>query len=299
MRIFVTGATGYVGGGVARALRRAGHEVFGLCRSAEKGRSLARAEIHPVLGDMSTHLSYAVPLAECAVLVHCAADFTSDAVAADRVVVDAFVAAAASAPKTLVYTSGVWVIGNTGDHAAEETDPLRPLAKVAWRPAHEQRILTASGARSIVLRPGCVYGAAGGLTGAWFAEARNEKAIAIVGDGKQRWAMVHVDDLADVYVRAVESSLSGEVFNFADASRATVGEMAGAAARAAGHPGALSYLPLVEAAKTMGAFAECLAVDQRVNSQKAERLLGWKPRHHGFVDEVGLFFEAWKAGQGT
>ncbi len=297
MRIFVTGATGYIGGTVARALRRAGHQVFGLCRSVEKGRSLALAEIHPVVGDMSAPSSYAGPLAECSVLVHCAADFASDPVAADRTVVDAFVAAAAKGPKTLVYTSGVWVIGNTGDRAADETDPLRPLALVAWRPAHEQRILTAAGARAIVLRPGCVYGAAGGLTGTWFEGARDGKEITVVGDGKNRWAIIHVDDLADVYLRGVESGLSGEVFNVADRSRATVGEMAAAAARAAGSTGAVGYLPLAEAAKTMGPYAECLAVDQHVDSRKAVRLLGWQPRHGGFVDEVGLFYEAWKAAK--
>ncbi len=295
MRIFVTGATGYIGGVVCRALRRAGHQVFGLCRSAEKGRSLARAEVHPVLGDMTVVASYAAVLADCSVLVHCAADYATDTVAADGAVVDAFVAAAAKGSKTLVYTSGVWVIGNTGDRAAEETDPLRPLAKVAWRPAHEQRILTAAGARSVVLRPGCVYGQAGGLTGAWFEEAHEGKAITVVGDGKQRWAMVHLDDLADAYVRAVESGLSGETFNVADGSRATVGEMAIAASRAAGASGTLAHLPLADAAKAMGPYAECLAVDQHVDSRKAVRLLGWRPRHSGFVDEAALFYEAWKA----
>jgi nucleoside-diphosphate-sugar epimerase len=299
MRAFVTGATGYIGGGVARALRRAGHEVFGLCRSAEKGRALARAEIHPVLGDMNEPSSYAGSLAECSVLVHCAADHARETVTADRTVVEAFVTAAERGGKTLVYTSGVWVIGNTGDRAAEETAPLRPLALVAWRPAHEQRILTAAGARSIVLRPGCVYGKAGGLTGTWFAGARDEKAVTVVGDGKNRWAMVHVEDLADVYVRAVESGLAGEVFNISDRSRTTVGEMAAAAARVAGCPGALVYQPVAEAAKAMGPYADCLAVDQHVDSRKAVRLLGWQPRHGGFLDEVGLFYEAWKAGQAT
>jgi nucleoside-diphosphate-sugar epimerase len=296
MRIFVTGATGYVGGSVARALRRAGHEIFGLCRSPEKGRALARSEIRPVLGDINQPASYARPLAECLVLVHCAADNASGTVSADRTVVDAFLAAAGREAKTLVYTSGVWVIGNTGDRVADETDAPRPLALVAWRPAHEQRILAAPGARSIVLRPGCVYGEAGGLTGAWFAGGRDKPAT-IVGDGKNRWAMIHVDDLADVYVRAVESGLSGEVFNVADRSRSTVGEMAAAAGRAAGSPGPPVFLPVAEAAKAMGPFAECLAVDQHVDSRKALRLLGWQPRHGGFLEEAGLFYEAWKAAQ--
>lgn len=298
MRIFVTGATGYIGGAAARALRRAGHDVAGLCRSDEKGRELARAEIRPVRGDMSRPDTYGAALAECSVLVHCAVDYASGTVAPDRAVVDAFVAAAAKGaqPKTLVYTSGVWVLGHTGCRAVDETEPLQPLAQVAWRPAHEQLILGASGARSLVIRPGCVYGGTGGLTAEWFAAARDEGAVTVIGDGTNRWAMVHVDDLADAYVRAVESPLAGEVFNVTDRSRATLNEMAEAAARVAGCPGSVKHVPLAEAAKEMGPYAECLAVDQHVDSRKAVRLLGWQPRHGGFVDGVDLFYEAWKAG---
>jgi nucleoside-diphosphate-sugar epimerase len=97
----------------------------------------------------------------------------------------------------------------------------------------------------------------------------------------------------------VESGLSGEAFNVADRSRATVNEMAEAAARVAGCPGAVRHVPVAEAAKKIGPYAECLAVDQHVDSRKAVRLLGWQPRHVGFVDEVGLFYEAWKAGPTT
>jgi len=301
MRIFVTGATGYIGGAVARALRRAGHDVSGLCRSEEKDRELGREEIRPVRGDMSQPQSYAEALTECSVLVHCAVDYTSGTVAPDRAVVDAFLAAAAKGarPKTLVYTSGVWVLGNTGDRAVDETAPLQPLAQVAWRPAHEQLVLGASGARPLVIRPGCVYGGPGGLTGEWFAAARDKGAVTVIGDGTNHWAMVHVDDLADAYVRAVESGLSGEVFNVADRSRATVNEMAEAVARVAGCPGSVKHLSVIEAAKKLGPYAECLAVDQHADSRKAVRLLGWQPKHSGFVDEVGLFYEAWKAGPTT
>ena len=134
---------------------------------------------------------------------------------------------------------------------------------------------------------------AGGLTGRWFAEPG-----AVVGDGRNRWTMVHLDDLADAYVRAAESGLAGEIFNVTDRSRLTVLEMATAAARAAGYTGEIRPLPLTEARKTLGDFADALALSQHVDSGKAVRLLGWQPRHGGFLDEVEVFYRAWKAHQG-
>ena len=186
--------------------------------------------------------------------------------------------------------------GSTGEVAADETTPLNPLPIVAWRPAHEQAVLSATNVRGIVLRPGCVYGRSGSLTASWF-EGAHKKDLSAVGDGRNRWAMVHVDDLADAYLRVAQSGLQGEVFNVTDRSRHTVGEMIAAAARAAGYAGNPRFVPLAEAAKAMGPFAEALAVDQHVSSWKLARRLGWQPQHGGFVDGAKTYFEAWKAFQ--
>ncbi len=301
MRVFLTGATGYIGTAVALAFRRAGHEVWGLCRSADKMAALARQEIHPVLGDLGRPQSYAAVAADCSVLVHAAADIPGGMVGPDRAALDSFLAAAKTGPqpKTLVYTSGVWVNGNTGSQPADETTPLKPARVVAWRPAHEQLILQAAGARGLVLRPGCVYGRQGGLTGTWFAAAQRERVVRVIGDGRNRWAMVHLDDLAEAYVRAAESDLAGEVFNVTDRSRCTVGEMAAAAGGAAGLTAPLEQVPLEAAARKMGDLAEALTLDQHVDSRKAVRRLGWQPRHGGFLDGVATYFEAWKAHQAT
>ena len=110
--------------------------------------------------------------------------------------------------------------------------------------------------------------------------------------------MVHADDLADAYVRAAESGLTSEIFNVTDRSRFTALEMATAAARAAGFRGDVRPTPLEEARKTMGDFAEALALSQHVDARKTVRLLGWQPRHGGFLDDVDLYYHAWKASQG-
>jgi nucleoside-diphosphate-sugar epimerase len=148
-----------------------------------------------------------------------------------------------------------------------------------------------------VLRPGDVYGGAGGLTGLWFSGPSAGKPPTIVGDGRNRVPMVHIDDLADLYVRAADSGLAGEIFNVSDASRSTVLEMATAAARAARYDGEIRPTPLAEARKTMGDFADALALSQRLDARKAVRRLGWHPSHTAFLDDVELYYRAWKAHQ--
>lgn len=292
MRILVTGSTGYIGLAVASALRRSGHEVWGLCRDEKKEAALQRHEIHPLRGDMNQPETYAEALGECAVLVHAAFDMRGGVTGQEKTLLGAFDAAARKRPgKSLIYTSGVWVLGNSGERMLDETAPPHPLKIVGWRVAQEETVLRSGPYRGVVIRPGCVYGKSGGLTRGWFV-ARPE----VVGDGANRWAMVHVDDLADLYRRAVESGVSGEVFHGVDASRSTVAEMASAASRAAGGAGEITRLPVAEAAKTMGDFAEALAVDQWVDASKAGRLLGWAPRHHGFLEDVAAFCRAARAG---
>ena len=299
MRIFVTGATGYIGGAVSVALRRAGHDVRGLARTPEKAARLRRYEIEPVVGDMTHPGSYHEALDECAVLVHAAVDYGAGVVDPDRAVIDTFLAAGTrgARPKTVLYTSGVWVYGDTRGRWADETTPPAPVPMVAWRPEHERLVLENPGVRGLVVRPGCVYGLAGSLTGRWFESAESGEAE-VVGDGTSRWAMVHIHDLADAYVRLAESGYAGEIFNVTDRSRSTVREMAEAAARAAGHPGAVRLVPVEDAARTLGDLAASLALDQHVDSRKAVSRLGWQPRHGGFVDGVDTYYAAWKVRQG-
>src|SRR5216110_3371905 len=299
MQVFVTGATGYIGFAVATALRRHGHRVFGLARSDAKAARLARHEIEPVIGDLSDPKTYAGVAAHCSVLIHTAFDYSADGVAKNKLTIDTLLDAAGrgAQPKTLVFTSGAWVYGDTGDRMVDETTPPNPTRLVAWRPAHEQLVLQAAGVRGLVVRPGDVYGGPGGLTGQWFAGPSTGKPPLVVGDGRNRVPMVHIDDLADAYVRIGESGLAGEIFNVNDRSRFTVLEMATAAARAAGYQGDVRPTPLPEARKTLGDFADALALSQHIDARKAVRLLGWQPTHAGFLDEADVCYRAWKTYQ--
>lgn len=299
MRVFITGATGYIGFNVAKAFRRTGHEVWGLTRSTEKAGILARNEIHPVLGSMQQPDSLKTIVADSDVIVHAAIDYQADSAALDAATVQVLLDAARQAPqpKTLIYTSGVWVYGSTNGRPADEQTPPAPARAVAWRPEVESAVLNAGGIRGLVIRPGVVYGQGGGLTGLWFDGASNGDLLRVVGDGYNHWAMVHVDDLARGYVQAAESGLAGEAFNLVDPSRATVMEMASAAARAAGYTRQLEFIPVDAAARDMGDLAEALALDQVVDAGKAARLLGWQPNHNGFAAEVDTYFKAWQAAR--
>jgi len=193
MQVFVTGATGYVGSSVATAFRRAGHRVWGLTRTEAKARWLEQHEIEPVVGDLADPKTYADVAAECAVLVHAAFEYSANGVAKDKQAIETLIEAGrrGAKPKTVILTSGVWVHGDTGDRMVDETTPLNPIKLVAWRPAHEQLVLQASGVRGLVIRPGCVYGGPGGLTAPWFADASAGKQPTIVGTAAAagRWCM--------------------------------------------------------------------------------------------------------------
>jgi nucleoside-diphosphate-sugar epimerase len=298
MRIFVTGATGHVGFRIATALRRRGHSVLGLTRSDAGATRLARHEVHAIRGTLQDPGTWK-GAENCSVLVHAAADYTTDTSSLDRTAVGSLLSLAGrgAGPKTVVYTSGVWVYGSTGDTLVDETSPLAPLPMSLQRVETEKAVLTTLGVKGLVLRPGCVYGYGGSLTASWFAGAAAGK-LEVVGDGSNRWATVHADDCADAYVRAIESGIAGEIFNVTDRSRTPVRRLVIAAARAAGFGGEIRWLPLEEARKGMGDFASVLAFDQHVDSRKAVARLGWQPSHGGFEDEVATYYASWKAAQG-
>lgn len=292
-KVFVTGATGYIGSSVAQAFRNAGYEVWGLTRSEAKASQLAQQEIHPVLGSMQEPESYANAASQADVLVQAAVDYQNGTAELDSLTVNTLLSIAK--PGTvLLYTSGVWVLGNTNGQPVNESAPLAPAKAVAWRPQVEQKVMAASQVRGVALRPGVVYGKSGGLTGLWFSGAANG-GVRVVGDGRNRWAMVHVDDLAQAYVLAAENGLGGEVFNLVNDAHATVQEMAAAASKAAGNASPIVHVPVDEAAQSVGDMAEALALDQLIGNQKAVRVLNWRPTHAAFVDETPTYYAAWKA----
>lgn len=298
MRVFLTGATGYVGGAVARALVDADHDVTALLRSAEKADRVAdELGARPTYGDMTIPASYRGEAAEHEVLVHCAFQEDRDPIGSDRTVLDALVDAAriGERPRLVVYTSGCWVLGDTGGEAADESAPVdEPAEVVAWRPRHEEICLQAGedgDFASAVVRPGIVYGGPGGLTGRLFATAEQGGAAEIPCDGEQRWSFVHREDLGRLYARIVGETASG-VFHGVDDLPMPARSAARAASEAAGAGGEVRSVPLEEAREELGPVADALCLDQRLRARRSAEL-GWSPRWPSFGEAAEEAHREW------
>lgn len=301
MRVLITGASGYIGLGVAKAFRAKGHTVYGLVRTQEDANLLHLQEIWPVIGDLQQPETFRHALEEVEVAVHCAFDLSSNTgVELDAKTIDTIIDVFSKSPfpRAFIYTSGVWVYGSQGYKIVDESMPLNPLGIVKWRPAHEEKVLKATkpSLRTVVMRPGHVYGGKKGLTNLLFSDAKN-RGISIVGEGYNRWPMIHIQDLAHAYVSAAEKELTNVILNVVDDSTITLREMAEAIFRVAKLEGEIKVLSKEEAEKQFGPLVEGLLIDLTVNNSRIKRLLGWQIHHAPFIYDADIYYNAWKMDQ--
>jgi nucleoside-diphosphate-sugar epimerase len=288
MDVFLTGATGYIGSAVAEALQKSGHKVTGLARTPEKAKQLESRGVRACLGDLLKLETIAAGARAAEGVIHTANTNDANSAQVDAAVVRAILNALEGTGKPFVYTSGVWVLGSTGDKVANEQTPVNPTPLVAQRPAIEQEVLgyKGRGVRTIVIRPALVYGRGGSIPKMVAQSARETGAARYVGDGQNRWPFVDVDDLAHLYVLALEKAAPGSLYNAAHGPSYRVLEVAEAASIGAGAKGKTQSWPLDEARKTLHAFADALALDQQVSGEKAKKELGWSPRASSVLDDL-------------
>jgi nucleoside-diphosphate-sugar epimerase len=288
MKVYLTGATGYIGSAVAEALQKAGHDVSGLARTPEKAKQLEARGVHAVLGDLLQPETVAAPARAADGVIHTANTNDANSPHADAAVVRAMVKALEGSGKPFVYTSGVWVLGSTGDQIATETTSVNPTPLVAHRAAIEQEVLAAKdrGVRAIVIRPALVYGRGGSIPAMLAKSARETGAARYIGDGQNRWPFVDLEDLAQLYVLALEKAAAGSLYNAAHGPSFRVAEVAEAASIGAGAKGKTQSWPLAEARKALGPFADALTLDQQVSGEKARKELGWNPCAKSSLDDL-------------
>src|SRR4051812_28740185 len=285
MRIFLTGATGYIGSAVAERLRAAGHQLTGLARSDAAAAKLQGVGVQPIRGDFSDPKSVAAAAGQADGAISMATTYDPSI---DGPAVDAMLDALAGSNKPFIYTSGIWSHGDTGGKVVDETSAPKPAALVAWRQAVENRVLAGAkrGIRTTVIRPAIVYGRGGGIPAGFSESARQEGAARYIGTGKNLWPMVHVDDLADLYLLALEKAPPGTLLLGVSGPSRSVSEIAAAASRGAGAGGRTVATPLEEARKTMGPYADALVLDQQASGRRAQELLGWKPRRASALEDL-------------
>jgi len=299
LRVFVTGSTGYVGNPIAARLVQSGFEVHGLTRRKERAEAMHAQGIRPVIGDLERPETFVAQLKNCDAVVHVALS-DDDPARVDQLALEVIKAGVVDGRiRHVLYTSTVWVHGETGEQVADEATAPRPTPFVAWRPAHEDVALDLMEheAHVAIMRPGMVYGGTGGIFAGWFREAREKQTITYPGDGAQRWSLVHRDDVAEGYRLAIEHSKGGQRFLLADETSFRVRELAEAAATAAGAQAQPSGRE--EMVQDQGLYGAALLLDQRVTAARARRTLGWVPRHNNFVAEVATLMRDWRAGEQT
>ena len=280
MRVFLTGANGFIGSAVALALTTAGHRVRGLVRNTEKAGLVKAYGIEPVVGSLD----------DTAVLQAAArnADAVINAASSDhRGAVEALIAALSGSGKCFIHSSGSSIVadlamGEPSDRIFDEATPIEPLPERAARVAIDRFVLAAPGIRSAVLCNAMIYGDALGPPAqsvqipALVRQAKASGVVRYIGRGLNRWSNVHIADVAALYTLALAKAPAG-TFMYVESGEEALGEIAKAiAARLS--LGAAQPWSAKEAIAAWGRNLAALSLgsNSRVRG-KAAAELGWSP----------------------
>jgi nucleoside-diphosphate-sugar epimerase len=280
MRIFITGANGFIGGAVASALVSDGHAVRGLVRDKAKAEAVAAHGIEPIIGSLDDP---ALLQAEAR-----AADAIVNAASSDhRGAVEALIAGLTGSGKVFLHSSGSSIVadlamGEPSDRIFHEGLPIEPHAERAARVAIDRLVLATPGVRSIVLCNTMIYGHALGPPAqsvqipALVRQAKASGVARYIGRGLNRWSNVHIADVAALYVLAMAKAPAG-TFMYVESGEEALGEIAMAIATQLGLGAAQSW----SADEAIAFFGRNMAVfslgsNSRVRGRAAADL-GWSP----------------------
>jgi len=293
MNVFVTGATGYIGGSVAAHLAAAGHRVSGLVRSPAKADAVRSLGIRPVLGTLDDGDALAQAAQSADVVINAAsADHKGAAVA--------LLGALAGSDKLFIQTSGSSIVGtrargHRSDAIFDEDAPVKPSPARAARVALNEFILSYRdrGTRPVIICPSLIYGRGHGVepdsmqVPLLMDLARKRGCAAHAGPGENIWSNVHIDDLVVLYALALEKAPAG-AFYFAENGENSMREVCEAINRALRFEGSPSAMSMEEAAAEWGegVAEDTMGSNSRVRAVRARRELGWQPTARGLIEDI-------------
>ncbi len=287
MRVFVTGATGFIGSAIVPELINAGHQVLGLSRSDAGAKSLAAAGAEVHRGDVEDLDSLRSGAAKSDGVIHTAFihDFSKfeENCDIDRRAIEALGAALAGSDRPFVVTSGTAVAHTPGRLTTEEDVPNSPMPRVASEAAAAS--LAEQGVRVSIMRLPQVHDPfKQGLITYLVAAARDKGVSAYVGDGQNRWPAVHRLDAAHLYRLALEKGVAGARYNAVAEEGVTLREIAEAVGRG-------MKLPVVsksaeEAAQHFGWLGTFVGADIPASSALTQQRLGWRPTGPKLMDDL-------------
>jgi nucleoside-diphosphate-sugar epimerase len=294
MRVFVTGATGFIGTAVVKELIGAGHQVLGLARSEAGAQSLIKAGAQVHRGDVESLESLRSGAAACDGVIHTAFihDFSKFEANCeiDRRAIESLGSALIGSERPLIVTSGTAVAYTPGRPANEEDAANSPMPRVASEQAADS--VAAKGVRVSVVRLPQVHDPVKqGLVTYLVDVARQKGASAYVGDGRNRWPAVHVLAAAHLYRLALEKGSAGPRYNAVAEEGVALREIAEAIGRGLKVP-VVSKSP-EEAGEHFGWLGFFVGHDIPASSALTQQRLGWKPTGPGMIADLNAmnYFE--------
>jgi len=302
VNVFIIGASGVVGSAVARKLVDQGHLVHGLSRDQRSTEAIAALGATPVPGDLSDGRWLRARLLSADAVVYAAQLLLGP----EQQLVRRMLGTLAGTGKTFIMTSGTAVLarrtpdGTWSDECFAEDDPFTPLSWLAARAQTERMVRQAAGegVRSMVIRPGGVYGTTRNGHPTWIYETvRTTGAACYVGRGLNVYTQVHIQDLARLFSLVLGKGQAGALYHAAGAE-ANFREMARAVARTAGCD--TRSLSMTDAIDVFGKFRALVAFGTSSRSQapRSRRELGWNPTEPDVIEEIeeGSYRQEWSAG---